>query len=84
MSEQQPVVSVEGVSKKFPRGNVVALQDIDLRLESGEFVSLIGPSGCGKSTLLRVIGDLVEPTTAPSANPAAASFAVKNDLCKST
>jgi NitT/TauT family transport system ATP-binding protein len=63
MSEQQPVVSVEGVSKKFPRGNVVALQDIDLRLESGEFVSLIGPSGCGKSTLLRVIGDLVEPTT---------------------
>jgi NitT/TauT family transport system ATP-binding protein len=56
------VVSVSGVTKTFPRGNVTALQDIDLALTHGEFVSLIGPSGCGKSTLLRVIGDLVEPT----------------------
>ena len=56
------VVSVAGVTKTFPRGNVTALQDIDLALTHGEFVSLIGPSGCGKSTLLRVIGDLIEPT----------------------
>jgi NitT/TauT family transport system ATP-binding protein len=56
------VVSVAGVTKTFPRGNVTALQDIDLELAPGEFVSLIGPSGCGKSTLLRVIGDLIEPT----------------------
>ena len=56
------VVSVAGVTKTIPRGNVTALQDIDLALTHGEFVSLIGPSGCGKSTLLRVIGDLVEPT----------------------
>ncbi|HEY4349091.1 MAG TPA: ABC transporter ATP-binding protein [Gaiellaceae bacterium] len=58
----QPVVSVAGVTKTFPRGNVTALQAIDLEIEAGEFVSLIGPSGCGKSTLLRVIGDLIEPT----------------------
>ncbi len=56
------VVSVAGVTKTFPRGNVTALQDIDLDLAPGEFVSLIGPSGCGKSTLLRVIGDLIEPS----------------------
>ena len=56
------VVSLEGVSKTFPKGNVTALEGIDLELQSGEFVSLIGPSGCGKSTLLRVVGDLVEPT----------------------
>ena len=56
------VVSVSGVTKTFPRGNVKALQDIDLALTHGEFVSLIGPSGCGKSTLLRVIGDLIEPS----------------------
>ena len=48
---------------RFPRGNTVALEGIDLAIESGEFVSLIGPSGCGKSTLLRIIGDLVEPTS---------------------
>jgi NitT/TauT family transport system ATP-binding protein len=57
-----PVVSIDGVTKSFAKGNVTALSDIDLQLEAGEFVSLIGPSGCGKSTLLRVIGDLVEPT----------------------
>ena len=39
-----------------------ALQDIDLDIAAGEFISLIGPSGCGKSTLLRIVGDLIEPT----------------------
>ena len=57
------VVRLEHVTKTFPRGSVTALQDIDLELAPGEFVSLIGPSGCGKSTLLRLIGDLVEPTS---------------------
>ena len=42
---------------------MTALQDIDLEVGRGEFISLIGPSGCGKSTLLRVVGDLVEPST---------------------
>jgi len=37
---------------------VHALQDIDLGIQEGEFVSLIGPSGCGKTTLMRVIADL--------------------------
>ncbi|HEY2299722.1 MAG TPA: ABC transporter ATP-binding protein [Jatrophihabitans sp.] len=60
-----PAVSLSGVSKTFTlrRGSVVALEDIDLTIERGEFVSLIGPSGCGKSTLLRVIADLLVPTT---------------------
>jgi NitT/TauT family transport system ATP-binding protein len=58
----QPVVQVSGVTKTFARGNVTALENIELELGHGEFVSLIGPSGCGKSTLLRVIGDLTPPT----------------------
>jgi NitT/TauT family transport system ATP-binding protein len=56
------VVSITDLTKTFPKGNVTALQGIDLEIEAGEFVSLIGPSGCGKSTLLRVIGDLIPPT----------------------
>jgi len=56
------VVTIAGVTKTFKSGNVTALENINLELEAGEFVSLIGPSGCGKSTLLRVIGDLVEPS----------------------
>jgi NitT/TauT family transport system ATP-binding protein len=57
------VVEINRLTKRFERGNVVALQDIDLAIEPGEFVSLIGPSGCGKSTLLRIIGDLIKPTS---------------------
>jgi len=57
------VVKVDSVTKTFARGNVTALENIDLELEPGEFVSLIGPSGCGKSTLLRIIGDLTPPSS---------------------
>jgi NitT/TauT family transport system ATP-binding protein len=63
MSAGDAVVSARGITKTFGKGGVTALQDIDLEVARGEFVSLIGPSGCGKSTLLRVIGDLVEPTS---------------------
>jgi NitT/TauT family transport system ATP-binding protein len=56
------VVSLQGVSKVFGKGGVVALQDVDLDIRAREFISLIGPSGCGKSTLLRVVGDLIEPS----------------------
>jgi NitT/TauT family transport system ATP-binding protein len=41
---------------------VVALSKVNLKIKSGEFVSLIGPSGCGKTTLLRVMADLARPT----------------------
>lgn len=54
-------IKVEGVVKRFQQQNaedVVALSGIDLKIETGEFVSLIGPSGCGKSTLLRLIAGL--------------------------
>jgi NitT/TauT family transport system ATP-binding protein len=56
------VVQISNVSKQF-KGGTTALQDIDLEIEQGEFISLIGPSGCGKSTLLRIVGDLVTPTS---------------------
>jgi NitT/TauT family transport system ATP-binding protein len=59
-----PAVTVTGVSKVFAqnKGEVVALEAVDLTVAAGEFVSLIGPSGCGKSTLLRLVADLAEPT----------------------
>ena len=63
MTGSDVVVSLSGVTKVFPKGGVTALEDIDLDVRPGEFVSLIGPSGCGKSTLLRVIGDLTQPTS---------------------
>ena len=54
-----------GVGKVFGSDaeRVEALRGIDLRIDQGEFVSLIGPSGCGKSTFLRLIGDLLQPSS---------------------
>lgn len=53
-------LSIKGLRKEFQggRGTVVALEDIDLVVPRGEFVTIIGPSGCGKSTLLRIIAGL--------------------------
>lgn len=55
-------VRVTGLNKSFGKGaekNLV-LNDIDVDVASGEFVSIIGPSGCGKSTLLKIISGLLE------------------------
>jgi NitT/TauT family transport system ATP-binding protein len=59
------MVSLQGVGKTFHSegAETVALVNIDLEIEDGEFVSLLGPSGCGKSTLLRLVGDLLVPTS---------------------
>jgi NitT/TauT family transport system ATP-binding protein len=57
-------VTLDKVSMTFRgrSGSTAALEEIDLHVAAGEFVSLIGPSGCGKSTLLRIVGDLISPT----------------------
>jgi NitT/TauT family transport system ATP-binding protein len=44
-------------------GRVMAVDDISLEVNDGDFFSIIGPSGCGKSTLLRIIGGLLEPSS---------------------
>jgi NitT/TauT family transport system ATP-binding protein len=62
----EPAVVLALVDKVFNAGRpnrVGALEAIDLRVDQGEFVSLIGPSGCGKSTLLRLIANLTDPTS---------------------
>ncbi len=56
-----PAVSLTNVTKRFGE-DTVALDDITVQIEEGEFVVLLGPSGAGKSTLLRVLNGLTAPT----------------------
>jgi ABC-type Fe3+/spermidine/putrescine transport system ATPase subunit len=51
-----------GISKVFP-GGTVAVEDLDLHIDHGEYVVLLGPSGCGKTTTLRMIGGHEFPTS---------------------
>ena len=55
------LIELDAVSKVFS-GGTVAVDDVSLRIEDGEFVVLVGPSGCGKTTLLRMIAGLEETT----------------------
>jgi multiple sugar transport system ATP-binding protein len=54
-------IQFENITKVFP-GGTVAVDDISLTTEDGEFLVLVGPSGCGKSTLLRMLAGLEEAT----------------------
>jgi len=58
-------VTVSGVSRVFasPTGPLVAVDDISLDVDHGEFLVIVGPSGCGKTTLLRMIAGLDQPTS---------------------
>jgi len=67
MSETAPPqaaggIELEGVSKRYGGEREPAVHPTDLRIERGEFFSLLGPSGCGKSTTLRMIAGFEEPT----------------------
>jgi ABC-type Fe3+/spermidine/putrescine transport system ATPase subunit len=55
-----PRLTLNGLTKAY--GRLTVVDDVNLTLEEGEFVSLLGPSGCGKTTTLRMIAGFVDPT----------------------
>ncbi len=65
--ESETEIVIEDLCVSFPDKNggapVIALQNINLDIRQGEFISFLGPSGCGKTTLLRTVADLQAPTS---------------------
>lgn len=63
--ENDIVVETRGLDKVYKLGTVCvnALEDINLKITRGEFLSIMGPSGCGKSTLMNLVGCLDRPTS---------------------
>ena len=60
-AETQTVLQTEGLTREF--GELVAVDDVDLTIERGEFRSIIGPNGAGKTTLFNMISGAMEPTS---------------------
>jgi putative ABC transport system ATP-binding protein len=60
------LIHIKGLTKSYPSkgaGEVLAVQNVDLELNKGDFVALKGPSGCGKTTLLLAAGALLSPNS---------------------
>lgn len=61
LGQRPELLRMSHIDKTFS-GSVVALKDLSLSVQQGDFISLLGPSGCGKSTALRLISGLLQPT----------------------
>ena len=59
MTENQHIINLQHITKSF--GGKKVLDDINLYVRKGEFLTLLGPSGCGKTTMLRLIAGFANP-----------------------
>ena len=55
------ILKAENITKEYEKGNVI-LENVNITLHTGEFISVVGESGCGKSTLLHILSGIEQPT----------------------
>ena len=61
VDKPEPLLTISAVSKKF--GEIEALSNVDVVINSGQVIGLVGGNGAGKTTLLRLISGVLEPST---------------------
>ena len=63
--EKESLIKIDNMSLKYGKGitSTLALKNINLEINKGEFICVLGPSGCGKSSLLKCIAGYVNPTS---------------------
>lgn len=61
----KPKIIISELGKEFitKRQRIVAIRNVNMEFDEGEFVCIVGPSGCGKSTIIRMIDDIIKPTS---------------------
>ena len=82
MKDSNFIISLDHISKRF--GDKQVLNDVNLHVKKGEFITILGPSGCGKTTLLRILAGFVTPDEGTVAgSEVAASLAEHDDTSAS-
>lgn len=70
-----PLIEIRGVSagyeNKRAKTRLIALRDVELDVQRGEFLAIVGPSGCGKTTLINMIAGFMKPLEGPSGSTVA-------------
>jgi len=56
-------VELRDLRKEFDKGEIIAVEDLNVEIKDGEFITVVGPSGCGKTTTLRMVAGLERPTS---------------------
>ncbi len=77
-SASRPMVCVDAVTMSF--GDFVAVENVDLTVADGEFLTIVGPTGCGKSTILNAIAGLLKPASGTVSIDGAPVRGVRNDI----
>ena len=76
MADAAPILRMVGLTKHF--GRLVAVNDVSLDIQEGEFFTIVGPSGSGKTTLLRMLGGLEKPSAGEYVNAAALTNGIES------
>lgn len=61
--DTEVMIGLQDISKRYPGGHAMAVEELSMEIRTGEFVVFVGPSGCGKTTTMKMINRIIEPSS---------------------